>query len=71
MKDYPVYPLRIAIAQLTPEEGNIEGNVLKAISMIEEAAKQKADLIVFPEKFLTGLCSRIDPNGCQHLHDTT
>lgn len=54
MTTYPTTPLRIALAQLTPRDGDIEGNISMVISMIKQAGKEKADLIVFPEKFLTG-----------------
>ena len=54
MTNFPITPLRIAIAQLTPKDGDIAGNVSIVTSMIKQAEKEKTDLIVFPEKFLTG-----------------
>lgn len=46
--------LRIAVAQLNPVVGDIAGNLQKARKARAEAAKQKADLIVFPELFISG-----------------
>ncbi|MFM7085260.1 MAG: NAD+ synthase [Hyphomicrobium sp.] len=46
--------LKIAFAQLNCVVGDIEGNVSRIFSAYEDAKKQKADLIVFPELFLTG-----------------
>lgn len=45
---------RIALAQLSCEEGNKEYNLVKIEQAIEEAYSQKADLLVLPEMFLTG-----------------
>lgn len=50
MTNYPITPLCIALAQLTPKDGEIAGNISMVISMIEQAGKEKVDLIVFPEK---------------------
>ena len=51
-KDRP--PLKIALAQLNSVVGDIEGNVARLLSAREEAAKADADLIVFPELYITG-----------------
>ena len=40
---------KIALAQFSPEIGNIDANVQKMIEQVNEAKKQNADLIVFPE----------------------
>ena len=41
--------LKIALAQFSPEIGNIEANVQKMVEQANDAKKQNADLIVFPE----------------------
>lgn len=46
--------LRIAIAQLNPIVGDIEGNLAKARQARADAARQGADLVLFTELFLTG-----------------
>lgn len=40
---------KIALAQLSPQIGNIEVNVQKMLEQINQAKQQKADLIIFPE----------------------
>ncbi len=40
---------KIALAQFSPHIGNIEANTQKMLEQINEAKKQKADLILFPE----------------------
>ncbi|MDH3579079.1 MAG: NAD+ synthase [Hyphomicrobiales bacterium] len=44
----------IALAQLNPHVGDIEGNVKKALAARAEAAAQGADIVVFTELFLSG-----------------
>ena len=44
MKSY-----KVALSQFSPHVGNIEANVQKMIEQANEAKKQNADLIVFPE----------------------
>ncbi len=46
--------LKIALAQLNPTVGDIERNALKVIEARAEAARLGADLVVFPELFVTG-----------------
>jgi len=46
--------LTIALAQLNPVVGDLEGNAAKLRSARREAAGKGADLIVFPELFITG-----------------
>ena len=46
--------MKIAIAQLNPCVGDIEGNSRLALSAVEAAEKNKASLLIFPEMFLTG-----------------
>src|SRR6516164_2489818 len=45
---------RIALAQLNPVMGDIAGNLQLARSARAEAAKGKADLILFSELFMVG-----------------
>lgn len=46
--------MKIALAQINPTVGDIEGNSKKIIKYIREARKQKIDLIAFPELSLCG-----------------
>ncbi len=46
--------LRIALAQLNPVMGDIVGNRQKARAARAEAAKAKADVVLFPELFIVG-----------------
>jgi NAD+ synthase len=46
--------LRIALAQLNPVVGDLDGNEQKVLAARAKAAALGADLIVFPELFLTG-----------------
>jgi len=45
---------RIALAQLNPVMGDISGNLAKARAARSEAAKQKADVVLFTELFIVG-----------------
>jgi len=40
---------KIALAQFSPHIGNLEANVQKMLEQVNEAKKQNADLIIFPE----------------------
>ena len=46
--------LRLALAQVDPTVGDIDGNVAQALRWIRHAADQGAHLVAFPEMFLTG-----------------
>jgi NAD+ synthase (glutamine-hydrolysing) len=46
--------MRITMAQLNPVVGDIEGNVARIVDVLPIAAKNRADLVVFPELVLTG-----------------
>ncbi|MEI9901932.1 MAG: NAD+ synthase [Hyphomicrobium sp.] len=46
--------LKIALAQANPTVGDIDGNIAKLRDMHARAAALGADLIVFPELFITG-----------------
>ena len=46
--------LRIAIAQLNPTVGDINGNLAKAREARADAARHGADLVLYTELFLSG-----------------
>ena len=48
--------MRIALAQLNPTSGDIAGNADRIIAAIDEAIRQRADLVVAPEMVLPGYC---------------
>jgi NAD+ synthase len=48
------HTLKILLAQLNPTLGDLKGNGEKARAAFQEAKRQKADLVVFPELFVTG-----------------
>ncbi|MBY0224694.1 MAG: NAD+ synthase [Hyphomicrobium sp.] len=50
----PASNLKIALAQLNAVVGDIAGNVERVRTARAEAARQGADLVVFPELFVTG-----------------
>ena len=48
--------MRVALAQLNPVSGDIDGNALKITEAIDEARRQEAELVVAPEMALPGYC---------------
>lgn len=46
--------LRLALAQINPTVGDLEGNTEKIIDHIRKAEEHSADLVVFPELSVTG-----------------
>ncbi|MEA2907390.1 MAG: synthase [Alphaproteobacteria bacterium] len=54
MNSRPTDRLAIAVAQLNPTVGDIAGNADKARRARAQAARDGADLVVFPELFLSG-----------------
>src|SRR6266576_6903749 len=54
MNARPTDRLAIAIGQLNPTVGDIAGNAEKARRARAEAARDGADLVAFPELFLSG-----------------
>lgn len=46
--------MKIAVAQINPTVGDLEGNARKIISCIARARKSSCDLVVFPELAVTG-----------------
>ena len=53
--DRPDEVLFIALAQLRSDDGDTERNIERAVQAIQQAAAQGADLILFPELYLTGI----------------
>jgi NAD+ synthase (glutamine-hydrolysing) len=47
-------PLRLALAQVNPRVGDLEGNVAKITARIEEARDAGAELVLFPELVICG-----------------
>jgi NAD+ synthase len=54
MNARPADRLAIAVAQLNPVVGDVSGNADKARRARRQAAEQGADLVVFPELFISG-----------------
>jgi NAD+ synthase (glutamine-hydrolysing) len=48
--------MRIALAQLNPTSGDIEGNTTRIVAAIDSATRQGADLVLTPEMALPGYC---------------
>ena len=46
--------LRLAIAQLNPTVGDLDGNVALAIDALNEATEAGADVVILPEMVITG-----------------
>jgi NAD+ synthase (glutamine-hydrolysing) len=46
--------LRIALAQINPTVGDLEGNIEKIITSIRQAEEHAADVVAFPELSVTG-----------------
>jgi NAD+ synthase (glutamine-hydrolysing) len=47
-------PFRIAMVQMNPTVGDVDGNVRRIVSWLGEAKKAGADLVAFPELAITG-----------------
>src|SRR6478752_10392918 len=47
-------PFRMAMVQMNPTVGDLDGNVRRIIGWLREAKKAKPDLIAFPELAITG-----------------
>ncbi len=45
---------RIAMVQMNPTVGDLDGNVRRIIGWLREAKKAKPDLVAFPELAITG-----------------
>ena len=48
--------MRIALAQLNPTSGDIDGNTRQVLEALEEATRRGAELLVAPEMVLPGYC---------------
>ena len=48
--------MRVALAQINPVSGDIDGNARTIVAAIDEARRQNADLLVAPEMALPGYC---------------
>ena len=48
--------MRIALAQLNPTSGDIDGNTAKILAALESAAAETADVLVTPEMAVPGYC---------------
>ncbi|MBN2266176.1 MAG: carbon-nitrogen hydrolase [Candidatus Aminicenantes bacterium] len=46
--------MKIALAQIAPRLGDVEANVEAHLGILAKARRQKAELVVFPERGLTG-----------------
>ncbi|MDM7916739.1 MAG: nitrilase-related carbon-nitrogen hydrolase, partial [Candidatus Eisenbacteria bacterium] len=46
--------LRLALAQINPTVGDLEGNIRRIEEAIDRAAAYRPDLIAFPELVVTG-----------------
>ena len=46
--------MKVAIAQISSVLGRVDKNLDRHLELIEKAASQKADLVIFPELSLTG-----------------
>src|SRR5260370_31762001 len=49
--------MRVTIGQINTTNGDYEGNVARILSAIEQARKDRSDLIVFPEVTIQGYTS--------------
>jgi predicted amidohydrolase len=47
-------PIRIALAQMNPRLGDVSANLELYEEKIRQAAKERADFLLFPELSLTG-----------------
>ena len=53
--------MRITLAQVASELGDIEANLARAGEIVAQAGRESSDLVVFPELFLTGYAlGRVD-----------
>ncbi|MDR7392514.1 MAG: nitrilase-related carbon-nitrogen hydrolase, partial [Armatimonadota bacterium] len=46
--------LRVALAQINPVVGDLEGNVRRIAEQIHQARQQDAHVVLFPELAITG-----------------
>jgi NAD+ synthase (glutamine-hydrolysing) len=48
--------MRVALAQLNPTSGDIDGNAARVLTALADARREHADLLVAPEMVLPGYC---------------
>lgn len=60
---------RVAIAQIATYPGQIERNTAKIISVIEEARRSGAQVVVFPELAIPGYCAMDLLNSSDYVRD--
>jgi len=46
--------MKAGVAQIQPLKGDIEGNLVKHVTIADQAVKHGADIVIFPELSLTG-----------------
>lgn len=63
--------MRIAVAQIKPEAGNIEKNREKHLEAIDLAADRRVRLLIFPELSLTGYEPTLAAKMVQLINDET
>src|SRR6185312_2108225 len=56
----PKATLRVAMAQLASEIGKVEANLAKAQEYIARAAAEGADVIAFPEMYLSNYMGQVE-----------
>lgn len=64
-----IFQSRVAIAQITTDPGDIEGNTQKIISAIRQAKQHDCSLVVFSETTVTGYCSMDLLYNPEYLND--
>ena len=66
--------MRLALAQINPIVGDLEGNVARCLAAIETARSQAADLVILPELAVPGYPPRdilFDPSFTQAVAEAT
>jgi predicted amidohydrolase len=61
--------MRIALAQLDSRLGDVDANVERARAVCADAAAEGADVVVFPELFLSGYALRVAPGETARTAD--
>ncbi|PTT22188.1 carbon-nitrogen hydrolase family protein [Microbacterium sp. HMWF026] len=61
--------LRIATVQAEARPGDIASNALRAADFVTRARAERADLVVFPETFLTGYDTGVFAGPLPHIDD--